>query len=145
MVRETEGASMSERNCIKCDEKLKLHTILDVEIDLCPGCGGMWLDDGEIKQLSQRASDALSEMEKLEKGGASGNAKNVIDTPCPACKGKLMIVSFGPTNIEHCSGCGGVFLDRGELEKAMKLVDSTEATTIVALARSVETSGVLGG
>ena len=135
---------MSKRNCIKCDNTLDAKTILDVEVDVCPGCGGMWLDDGEIKLLAQKPGDALKQAKKLEKG-KSGNARDVVDSPCPACEGKLMIASFGPTNIEHCSGCGGIFLDRGELEKAMRLVDSTEATTIVALARSVSTSGELGG
>jgi len=136
---------MNNRTCIKCNTQLELHTILNVEIDLCPGCGGMWLDEGEIKQLAQTPRDALSEMNKLESGRPGGGAPDVVDVPCPACSGKLLIAVFGPTSIEHCSGCGGVFLDRGELEKAMRLVDSTEATTIVALARSVYTSGTLGG
>lgn len=135
---------MSKRDCIKCDESLEVHEVLDVEVDLCPGCGGMWLDAGEIKKLAQTPADALEQVAKIDKS-KKGKSADVIDTPCPACNGKLMIATFGPTSIEHCSACGGVFLDRGELEKAMRLVDSTEATTIVALARSVSTSGELGG
>lgn len=140
----------SPRECIKCGKTMAPHVILDIEIDHCPGCGGMWLDDGEIRALASRPTEALGQLGSLESHIAGftatdpGMVQTVLDTPCPACGGKLLHAVFGPTVIEHCSSCHGIFIDRGELEKAMKLVDTTAATTIVALARSVQTSGTLG-
>ena len=61
-----------------------------------------------------------------------------------ACAGKLAVVSFSESTIVLCGACDGVFLDKGELQRAMELVGSDEATTIVALASSVSTAGTIG-
>ena len=124
--------------------------VVNVEIDYCAGCGGIWLDEGEIKALAAQPADALNQVRAFDNQVASVNAtdpgltEGLLNKPCPACKGKLTHAVFSGTGVEHCNSCHGIFVDRGELQKAMQLVDTTEATTIVALARSVETSGTLG-
>jgi uncharacterized protein len=40
--------------CPKCGEPLKEQTFQKVLIDQCSGCHGIWLDAGEIEQLSGR-------------------------------------------------------------------------------------------
>lgn len=128
---------------------------MGVEIDRCPKCGGIWLDGGEIKELVARrrspAGDAQLEaaIDQLSRAQPLGGTRpmvvgDAIHRPCPACAGKLTNVYFAQTQIEHCNKCQGVFLDRGELARAMQLVDSNEATTIMALAASVTTSGTIG-
>lgn len=108
---------------------------------------------GEIQQLARyfdpRAADALPA------GAASspyrGNRPPVVSTrsplatPCPACGGKLSEAAFESFVIESCTACEGLFLDPGELEQAMKVVDAGKAATVVALARSVSTTGTIGG
>lgn len=37
--------------CPICGEKLKCITRLEVELDICPACKGVWLDRGELEQL----------------------------------------------------------------------------------------------
>lgn len=123
--------------------------IVGVEIDFCSGCGGIWLDEGEIKALAAQPASALDQVRSLDNQIASvnpvapGKSAETLSKPCPACGGKLTNAEFSGTNVEHCNGCHGIFVDRGELQKAMQLVDTTEATTIVALAKSVSTSGSL--
>jgi len=143
-----------QRTCIKCNSPQEPIVVMGVEIDRCVNCGGLWLDAGELKELvSKRTSpdsdaqlestiDQLSRMRPT--GDASARAADAVDTPCPACGGKLMVAHFADTSIEQCTACDGVFIDRGELAKAMKLVDSSEATTIMALAGSVTTTGSIG-
>ncbi len=36
---------------------------------------------------------------------------------CPKCGSELKEISFRDVSIDRCAGCGGVFLDRGELEQ----------------------------
>jgi len=36
---------------------------------------------------------------------------------CPKCGGQLVEVAFRHVSIDRCGDCGGVFLDRGELEQ----------------------------
>lgn len=140
-----------QRTCIKCNSQQEPIIVLGVEIDRCVSCGGIWLDGGEIKELiAQRtAPGSDDQLETLITQLASArNAPSSapppaadLGTPCPACAGKLTVATFGDTAIEQCNRCDGLYLDRGELAKAMKLVDSGEATTIMALARSVTTEG----
>jgi len=35
---------------------------------------------------------------------------------CPKCSARLEATLMGPVEIDTCVGCGGVFLDRGELD-----------------------------
>lgn len=138
-----------QRKCIKCDQGMQALMVVNVEIDFCTGCGGIWLDEGEIKALAAMPAEALNQVRSIDNQIASvnpvdpGAVDGIVDKPCPACGGKLTNAEFSGTNVEHCNGCHGIFVDRGELQKAMQLVDTTEATTIVALARSVSTSGSL--
>lgn len=141
-----------QRTCIKCNSSLEPIVILGVEIDRCVNCGGIWLDGGEIRELAAKraaagadhelemAIDRLSTQAPTGAAPAPGDNANV---PCPACGGKLTQASFGPTAVEYCNACQGVFLDRGELARAMQAVDSNEATTIMALANSVTASGFI--
>lgn len=141
--------------CIKCNSPLEPIVIMGVEIDRCINCGGLWLDSGEIKELIAKrpapGSDAQLEgmIDQLAQirptaGAPPPRPADVVNTACPSCGGKLTIATFGDAAIEQCNGCDGVFVDRGELAKAMKLIDSNEATTIMALAGSVTTSGEIG-
>ncbi len=143
-----------QRTCIKCNSPQEPIVILGVEIDRCINCGGLWLDAGELKELVARRPAPGSD-EQLEAkiaqlsrvrptGGAAPSDVDVVNRACPACRGKLIIATFGDASIEQCNACYGVFVDRGELAKAMKLVNSGEATTIMALAGSVTTSGSIG-
>ncbi len=40
--------------CPRCDGKLEGVINEGVEIDVCNTCGGVWLDAGELEQLSKR-------------------------------------------------------------------------------------------
>lgn len=47
--------SSAKRACPRCDDvKLKRHFFSAkrrIEVDLCPGCGGYWLDAGELEKI----------------------------------------------------------------------------------------------
>jgi Zn-finger nucleic acid-binding protein len=141
---------MPSRRCIKCDQDLEPSMLLEVEVDFCPRCRGIWLDQGEILELASDRAAALAQVVELEKkvarleGMGLVTESKVLQSACPACAGKLAVARFGPTAIEVCISCQGMFLDRGELEKAMAVVEGGEAATIVAFARSVHTSGTIG-
>jgi Zn-finger nucleic acid-binding protein len=38
--------------CPKCSENMQVKTILNVEIDICESCKGIWLDEGELSKLA---------------------------------------------------------------------------------------------
>lgn len=143
------------RRCIKCGESQQRFEIAEVHVDLCPGCGGLWLDEDAITRLARDADAALAKIAALEDRAAATNAEarqkrpstappDRVDVPCPACGAKLTIATLGATRIELCNGCHGIYLDPGELARAMEVMGGSMQTTVVALARSVHTSGVIG-
>ena len=47
---------------------------------------------------------------------------------CPRCQGELLETAKQGVVLDHCPGCGGIWLDRGELAKIiahMKQVESS--------------------
>ena len=40
--------------CPKCGESLKARSLQKIEIDQCTGCGGIWLDAGELESVAEK-------------------------------------------------------------------------------------------
>ena len=43
-------------NCPVCDERLRTVEKYGLEIDLCPGCKGVWLDRGKLETILSQAA-----------------------------------------------------------------------------------------
>jgi Zn-finger nucleic acid-binding protein len=123
--------------CVKCTSVLDKARVGDVEVDLCPSCGGLWLDHGEIERLGRGKSEDLNRLRSALTGSAAPDAPSETTTACPACPGQLNVVVLGPINVEYCNKCHGIFLDKGELDAAVKAVAGTTVRQVIALAGSV--------
>jgi Zn-finger nucleic acid-binding protein len=54
---EAEPEINPERKCPKCRVRLKVmryEKMPEVEVDVCPQCGGLWCDAGELKAISAK-------------------------------------------------------------------------------------------
>lgn len=54
---ETEARKAAHGRCPKCGAQLQRRELHGVEVDECPGCGGIWLDQGELEELARRESE----------------------------------------------------------------------------------------
>lgn len=54
VAEEAKAAGTSSMKCPRCDGTLKPENFEGVEIDTCDKCGGVWLDSGELEQLTKR-------------------------------------------------------------------------------------------
>lgn len=43
---------------------------------------------------------------------------------CPKCQGQLRPLERSGLTVDQCDECGGIFLDRGELERLMQAEDA---------------------
>ena len=50
------AAAASSMRCPRCDGTLSEGKFEEVVIDTCEKCGGLWLDSGELAQLTKRES-----------------------------------------------------------------------------------------
>lgn len=58
VAEDAKAAGTSSMKCPRCDGDLHESKFHEVSIDTCDKCGGIWLDSGELEQLT-----------KHEKGG----------------------------------------------------------------------------
>jgi len=130
--------------CVKCTSVLDKSTIADVEVDLCPKCGGLWLDRGEITKLAQMTDPTLDDL-RTALLGHKGPPPVPSETAhnCPACPGHLKEVVLGPVKVDYCGKCHGIFLDRGELDQAVVAVRTKggSAKQVLAVAARASAEG----
>jgi Zn-finger nucleic acid-binding protein len=116
--------------CVKCNSILDKATFQGLEVDLCPKCGGLWLDRGEITRAAKLPEAELARLRTLLTGKAGPPpVPTEVVAPCPACPGKLAEVLLGTVHVDYCSRCQGIFLDRGELQAAVEAVRARDRNT----------------
>ena len=54
VAEEAKAAGLSSMKCPRCDGSLNESKFEEVSIDTCDKCGGVWLDSGELEQLTQK-------------------------------------------------------------------------------------------
>ena len=95
----------------------------NIDVDICSdGCGGVFYDKGEIYLIGKDLKNLKDIREYLEKYYSEVDFVHVDEDSlriCPICKIDMdkSYVADGSVQIDSCQSCGGIFLDRGELEK----------------------------
>ncbi len=91
--------------CPRCKEPLqvkRLKQARDVDLDVCPSCGGMWLDEGELDALGRALPKRTGPMPPPHPAAerAAAVAGLLRTTICPHCSER------NPELSERCSECG---------------------------------------
>ncbi|PYM10276.1 MAG: hypothetical protein DME18_16660, partial [Verrucomicrobia bacterium] len=115
--------------CPACFNPLSSVTIGRLTVDVCRGgCGGIWFDAFELQQVDEpreSAGEWLINIERDPKLHVDFTAKRV----CPKCDDiKLKRRHFSAerrVEVDECPGCGGYWLDAGELEKIRHEIGET--------------------
>ena len=58
VAAEAKAAGISSMKCPRCNGSLKENQFEEVTIDTCENCGGVWLDSGELEQLTRKPESA---------------------------------------------------------------------------------------
>ena len=80
-------------------------------IDVCPTCGGVWFDKGEISRVTGERE--VEHLIVAYAGGASG-------LTCPKCGRGMERRPVGPVVVDVCPHCRGIWFDQGELEEVVR-------------------------
>jgi hypothetical protein len=100
--------------CPVCDVEMVSEEVEipgpNVVIDYCPDCRGIWLDEGELNKLLHSKAP-----ERVIKG--SPGIKRWGKEVCPRCKGAMQIKFVHDIEVDECTECSGIWLDRGELKR----------------------------
>ena len=101
--------------CPKCDVKMDEVTILGVAIDQCRSCSGVWLDSGELKQITKGRPENVHDFVLLE-------AKKTAFL-CPKCRVELeegQHEKKTDLTLDRCPSREGLFADRGEFQTLLE-------------------------
>ncbi len=102
----------------KADAELIPITLAEgIEVDYCPVTKGIWFDAGELNVLTNLKDD-------IPQLGQSLKEARETNYPSPSGRGNLWEMKFHPdydVMIDFCKETGGVWLDKGELEKLVKI------------------------
>ena len=110
------------RECPLCGIELERSEVNGVPLSSCGKCGGLWLDKGELNELLHPDGWDVEycSTEHPEKDSS-------LDVKCPNCavplkRGKF--VEYSDITIDYCPDCGGIWLDKGELDEINKEIES---------------------
>jgi Zn-finger nucleic acid-binding protein len=92
---------------------------------------------GETMRLVERAREdiyfAARDRELIEKLRARLKKLETseADIRCPKCPGKLETYSFETFVLDRCGACGGMWLDKGELESILRKVTRSSLGSVL--------------
>jgi len=124
-------------DCPYCSSGLESFTVDKTAIDICPDCGGAWLDAGELQEC-------IAYLNRRRRFGPPAS-KTLLQKPvrledvqepcllCARCKRPMEKVNYLYSSniiIDSCPGCGGIWLDKGE---ARKIASFSQASGVIEL------------
>ena len=156
-------------DCPVCDgeqmQKICPSEELDLFLDYCDRCGGMWFETGEVRQLRYCPPEALSGLISMKKQlyavacpdcqhPMTRNAakctqcgrENTIN--CPTCSSRLERVQGEQFTVDVCRDCRGAWFDNIDLSAVWNLQfegsgasgeqpkDEITEDTVIAILRS---------
>ena len=112
--------------CPRCKTRLLTVDEIDGQLQECPTCGGVFLDEGTARDVTRGAARALA-----SRGAARGRAARKAPLAeegylrCPACRELMRRVNFGHRSgiiLDVCSD-HGTWFDSDELARAITFVE----------------------
>lgn len=108
--------------CPKCKKELDKAIMMNVEVNYCPKCFGIWFDEDELRLAKDKKDENLNwfdidlwrDQKKFEisRGGRL----------CPSCRMLLYEVEYdnSKVRVDLCNLCKGIWLDKGEFKRITK-------------------------
>jgi len=126
--------------CPKCKRPVVVLELQQVEIDHCPSCGGIWLDNGELELLLGK--------EKLREGSFTSPGKTDTGREkrirCPICRRKMEKLMYDKrVLLDVCRRGHGLWFDRDELAAVITSGDFDPAQKVPPLLQEIFSHQIL--
>jgi Zn-finger nucleic acid-binding protein len=116
------------RKCPDCRQPMTADRRGDIAVDVCKACAGIWLDEGELRQVMQSDPLGLISLEESHAPEVAPLAAATRLRRCPDCDRGLDRYRYlydSPVQLDLCAACGGVWVEDGELEKIHEWLEGT--------------------
>lgn len=108
--------------CPVCTKDLSSTNVAGISLDTCQECGGIWFQEGRLHKILRKPLESLRQsIQDWRERSVKGEGRW-----CPQCLHPMVMVSReGPEGTREvvtdcCASCGGIWLDRGELEAIVR-------------------------
>lgn len=120
--------------CLRCEGKqMQPVRHMNAEMDVCPSCSGMWFERDELdKLIAERAVDP--EYPELAIVEALSSYRGASKLCCPGCGLTLKRYELSPDSeldVEVCTNCYGIWIDRAKLEQAKAFYEAPRARKMI--------------
>lgn len=109
-----------------------------LEVDSCPECFGLWFDREELKEFLQRPQLAQRLSEAEMPAASPATAPRHAPRLCPGCQSALTETALGEVLVDFCLRCRGIWLDQGELDRAVEQYRQGQRGNLVVLNQIAE-------
>ena len=106
--------------CPRDGTALAKVNLLNLELDKCHKCDGVWFDNGELERLRDAKIENAEEILEQKYGDPEfeeGTVENYMR--CPRCVDARLLrqgyTYVNPVYIDRCEKCHGIWIDDGEL------------------------------
>ena len=107
---------MANLTCSNCQTEMTRDEAGDIITEVCPGCGGVFLDKGELNVLATGMKGDI-EYCSVDK---EFHQDRFPQRSCPKCETQQMIkinlLRLSDLVFDYCPKCEGFFLDKGEIQ-----------------------------
>jgi Zn-finger nucleic acid-binding protein len=135
----------SPLTCPACSKVMDLAWLASIQVDVCPGCKGVWFDKGELVDLPKRLTGKELADAAAEMLGSYGKHAGVLHRGsylrCPVCAGHLARQTYGEVSgilTDHCQRCG-TWADRPSMLRILRLISDGRVPEVEERAERKET------
>ena len=132
-------------HCPRCVISADIITVGDLELDLCPKCGGIWFDKGEIAALEKTITDI--EISKDLKAALTSvaavrpSAPPRLYLPCPVCNQPMLQKNYAEVSgllVERCPE-HGTWVTQDQAVKLIEVLSEVGTDALLKEAASFRT------
>jgi Zn-finger nucleic acid-binding protein len=112
--------------CPRCNLPLGVEEHGDIVMETCDRCLGRWMDPDDLKAI-------LDVIRLPVRGQAVRTGVDLTDVTedalCPRCAEPMLPFNYAGDSgviLDKCPHCGGLWLDKGDLERVLAVVSASE-------------------
>lgn len=122
-------------NCPSCSSALREIHFEGARLHSCDGCGGEFVSPEAMAQVVNTRDEQFTPKMRKALAGRTPVAGVPTDEAmrqqksCPACGGKTTVINYAvDTGVyaDRCDACGGIWLDRDELEHIQIILETAQ-------------------
>ena len=122
--------------CPRCGSDLQSTEYDGQIVEVCSNCKGEWLKAGELQKIIGHHDEVftpeeIASLAAVDKQILTAENADRDELNCPVCQNvRMEHFNYGDTSgiiLHKCGQCGGIWMDKAQLQKVEEVVDGWKA------------------